>query len=281
MGFSGLKDEGSGSGRRCRAGYVGVGRKLVAMSLNTLASGQAEAKAMRIREALSMTRAATLSSRRRRVANSAAASAVALGMACWMRHIAGELRLVALDQVLGLAARAVERVVDMLGRSVLKRGNDIADVHTQRAGLDPGDDAAPTLPAFGAVAGLGIVAQDGVLALSALDRAGIGGRDDDRIGTQRGVGWQAEHVIDAVRLAERHDLGPPIVPVTTDGDVGIGPVPADMAHQAPDVAGSFGARRRLAGPQQHRHRAAGRSVVDVDRQEAARRQLRWPVERRL
>ena len=43
-----------------------------------------------------------------------------------------------------------------------------------RAGLDPGDDAAMAVPTLGAVAGLGIVALDGVLALSALDRAGIG-----------------------------------------------------------------------------------------------------------
>jgi hypothetical protein len=32
--------------------------------------------------------------------------------------IAGELRLVALDQVLGLTTRAVERVIDVLGRSL-------------------------------------------------------------------------------------------------------------------------------------------------------------------
>jgi hypothetical protein len=39
-----------------------------------------------MREAVSMTRAATLRSRRRNVANSAVASAVALGISCWMRH---------------------------------------------------------------------------------------------------------------------------------------------------------------------------------------------------
>jgi hypothetical protein len=44
---------------------------------------------------------------------------------------------------------------------------------------------------------------------------------------------------------------------------------ADMTHQAPDVAGSFGARRCLAGAQQHGHRTAGRGLVDMDRQEAA------------
>ncbi len=107
------------------------------------------------------------------------------------------------------------------------------------------------------------------MALSPLDRAGIGDGDNDRIGPQRGVGRQAEYVTDPGRLAERHDLGPTVVPVSADGDVGIGPVLADMTHQAPDVAGTFGTRRRLAGAQQHRDRTAGRSVVDVDRQKAA------------
>lgn len=42
-----------------------------------------------------------------------------------------------------------------------------------------------------------------------------------------------------------------------------------MAHQTPDVPCRLLARRRLARAQQHRHRTAGRGVVDMDRQEAA------------
>ena len=86
MGFSRLMDEGSGFRRHCRTGYVGAGRRLVAMALKTPASGQADAKARRIREEVSMTRAATLSSRRCSVENSAVASAVVVGIACWTRH---------------------------------------------------------------------------------------------------------------------------------------------------------------------------------------------------
>jgi hypothetical protein len=81
--------------------------------------------------------------------------------------IAGQLGLVALDQVFGLAAHR-ERVVNVLGRAFCQRGDDIADVHAQRAGLNPGDDAALALPAFGAVAGLDIVAQDRMLGLARL-----------------------------------------------------------------------------------------------------------------
>ena len=83
------------------------------------------------------------------------------------------------------------------------------------------------------------------------------------------IGRQAQDVVDAVGLAEGHDLGPAIVPVAADGDVRRGPVATDLAHQAPDMAGRLGARGRLAGAQQHRHRAAGRGIVNVDRQETA------------
>ena len=75
----------------------------------------------------------------------------------------------ALDQVFGLAARAVKRVVDMLGRAFGQRGDDVADIHAQRAGLDPGDDAALAGPALCAVVRLGIVAQDRILGRGPLD----------------------------------------------------------------------------------------------------------------
>src|SRR3546814_1310069 len=50
-------------------GYVGAGFSRRTRARNRSASGQAEAKAMRMRLALSTTRAATLSSRRRKVVN--------------------------------------------------------------------------------------------------------------------------------------------------------------------------------------------------------------------
>ena len=70
---------------------------------------------------------------------------------------------------------------------------------------------------------------------------------------QGAIGRQAQDVVDAVGLAEGHDLGPAIAPVAAEGDVRCGPYPADLAHQTPDMAGRLGARRRLAGAQQHRH----------------------------
>jgi hypothetical protein len=57
--------------------------------------------------------------------------------------------------------------------------------------------------------------------------------------------------------------------VAAQDDAGIGPALFDTPVQPADMAGDLGARRRLAGAEQHRHRPPGRGVVDVERQEAA------------
>ena len=151
---------------------------------NRSASGQAAAKARRTRLAVSMTRAAILISRSRKVANSALARSRGFGngvadgehqpISGGVQHeadligdggtagraIGSELRLVQLDQVLGLAARAIEAVVDPFGRAVLEVGDDEADVEAERRGFDAGDGAPLAVPGFGLVARLGIAAHD-------------------------------------------------------------------------------------------------------------------------
>ena len=52
--------------------------------------------------------------------------------------------------------------------------------------------------------------------------------------------------------------------------MGVRPVAADAAIKSAQISGRLPARGRLARPQDHRHRAAGGDVVDVDWQEAAR-----------
>ena len=49
----------------------------------------------------------------------------------------------------------------------------------------------------------------------------------------------------------------------------LGPVLADAFDQPPQQGADFLARWRLAGAQNHGHRASGRGVIDVDRQKAA------------
>ena len=97
---------------------------------------------------------------------------------------------------------------------------------------------------------------------------------------------QTEDVIDAVFLAPRHGLGAAVVGIAAHGDAGRGPMAADAPDQMPQNGADLDARRRLAGPQQHRHRLAAFHVVDVDGQEAAgvvmgveQRQLLTPVHR--
>src|SRR5690242_18342390 len=60
--------------------------------------------------------------------------------------IRGELSLVQLDQVLGLAAGAINRLVNMLGRSGLETGDDEADIEPLLCGLDPGAGATVLVP---------------------------------------------------------------------------------------------------------------------------------------
>ncbi len=69
--------------------------------------------------------------------------------------IGGELSLVQLDQVLGLTSGAVERVVDMLGRSGLDAGHDEAYVEALGGRLDPGTGTPIGVPGFRPVACLG------------------------------------------------------------------------------------------------------------------------------
>ena len=57
--------------------------------------------------------------------------------------------------------------------------------------------------------------------------------------------------------------------IATDGQPRGRPMAADAAHQTTQMAADFVSRWCLAGPQQHRHRARGGGLVDMDRQEAA------------
>src|SRR5665647_1704657 len=57
------------------------------------------------------------------------------------RAIGGELCLMQLDQILGLAARAIQAVVDPFGRADIEAGDDEADVESEHRRLNPGDGA--------------------------------------------------------------------------------------------------------------------------------------------
>src|SRR5437588_3087239 len=82
--------------------------------------------------------------------------------------VGGKLGLVQLDQVLGLAARAIEAVVDPLGGADAQVGDDIANIEPLLRGFDAGDDAPVAIPRACTVGGLGIAAYHRLV----VDRSG-------------------------------------------------------------------------------------------------------------
>ena len=84
-------------------------------------------------------------------------------------------------------------------------------------------------------------------------------------GVQHRIPRQSEDVVDTVRLAPRHGLGPAVMAVAPEGEPGARPVPADTAGQMLQKGADLDPRGRLAGAQENRHRPAALDVVDVDR----------------
>ena len=183
------------------------------------------------------------------------------------RAIGGELCLMQLDQVLGLAAREIQAVVDSLGRADIEARDDEADVEAQHRRLNTGDGAPFAVPGLCLMARLGVAAQNRQV-LDGASRADIVGDLVNFSGEWLGAG-QAEDVVDAVVLAPRHCLRPGIVPIATERNARLVPTRADMPYQAAQMGAHLVAARRLAGPQHDRHGSALLRVVDVDRQEAA------------
>lgn len=185
------------------------------------------------------------------------------------------LRLMLLNQVLGLPAGTIDGVVNVLGVTGFQRGDNVADVdatpeHILLVALlrfNPRHNAALSGPGFGGVAGFGIPAQNGKLSLGTARADIVRFRINQPI--EYSVASKAEDVIDAVILTPRHGFVATIMTVTADGDAGAGPMPPNAFDQAPQPAANFHARRRFAGPQDHGDRASCRGVVNVDRQKAA------------
>ena len=172
-----------------------------------------------------------------------------------------------LDEVLGLAAGAVDPFVEM-ARPARERGDDVAGVEAAGRRLQPGDDAAFPAPRAGGVIEAGEAAHPVGAGLGAAHLEIVGDIVCETV--QGAIARQAEDVVDAVLLAPCHGLGPAVVAVPPEGEPGARPVPADAPHQMLEEGADLGARRRLAGAQENRHRLAALHMVDVHRQEAPR-----------
>src|SRR5208283_1866269 len=163
--------------------------------------------------------------------------------------IGRELCLVLLDQVLGLPACAVERLINVLGIVVLQGGDDVADIDASAqhvvgvagAGLDPGHDPPLLVPRLGGVACLGKAAQNLGLVYGPAHPDIVGGGFDQAV--EHNIAGEPENVVDAVVLAPRHHLFAAVMAVATDSDAGVGPVPADAPDQATEKLADLHTRR--------------------------------------
>jgi len=146
------------------------------------------------------------------------------------------LRLVLLDEVFGLPACAVDRLIKVLGIAPLQRGDDVANVDASAqhvilvAGtrLDPGHDTPLLIPRLGRVAFLGKATQHLGLALRSPHPDIIGNRLDKTI--EHNIAGEPKNVVDAVVLAPRHRLRAAVVAIAAQDDVGLGPVPANAVQ---------------------------------------------------
>src|SRR5215204_3381295 len=139
---------------------------------------------------------------------------------------------VQLDQVLGLAAGAIKVGIKPFGRPARDVGDDVANVETEPRRLDAGCDAALPRPGLSRAV---VSAKPRTASLSSIARSTriVGELVDLRRESLRA--GEAEDVIDAVRLTPVHDLRPTIVSVPADGD----------ASRRSNGGESPGARRRI------------------------------------
>src|SRR6201997_5118075 len=111
--------------------------------------------------------------------------------------IGGEVVLPRLDVVFGLAAGAVEPLVNVLGAAAFKVGDDKADVGARGPRFDAGDDALDPAPAPGGIVELHEAAPLAAARrqLEAFGRAFLQRHD---VPAKSPIGGQATEPIDAV-----------------------------------------------------------------------------------
>lgn len=145
--------------------------------------------------------------------------------------------LVCLDQVLHLAPRAIEPLVERPGFAV-EIGDDEAGVAAFGGDFEAGGDPALPTPAACPVAQVGVAPE---LAWVASARSRLHRRRGP-LGDHRGerlVGDEAEDVADVVVLAPVQDLGPALVAIATQHDADPWPVAADAPDDVPEDEACF------------------------------------------
>src|SRR6201997_5300678 len=160
-----------------------------------------------------------------------------------------------LDMVFGLAAPAIDILVEPASVAFAQIGDDEAGVRSFRARFDAGDDPLDPAPALRAV--------EDLLETTKLAVSGRGfearlyaGFETFDMPAQRRSRRDAEDVIEAARPTPVENLGAAIMAVGPQQDLSVGPVGADGAHEAAEEGFDLLAARPLGGTKYGRDEAA-------------------------
>src|SRR5271169_5747621 len=133
--------------------------------------------------------------------------------------------------IFGLAAPAIDILVERAGAAFAQIGDDKARVGPLRANFDAGDDPLDAAPALGAVEELLEAAELAVPRRGLESRLRVGFETLDMAAQRRGR-RDAEDVIEAARPTPVENLGTAIMAVGAQQDLGVRPIGADRAQQA-------------------------------------------------
>ena len=142
-----------------------------------------------------------------------------------------------------------EPLVQGAAVAVAEVGDDEAAVDAVAAGLDAGDDAADPAPGLGGVEEF-LEAADLAFARIGLEARRGAFLETGDMPPDRAVGGEAEHVVEAVRLAPVHDVRAGVMAVGTNEDRDLGPMAADRPHQATQKRPDLDALRPLRRAQE-------------------------------
>ena len=148
--------------------------------------------------------------------------------------------------VFGLAAPAIDILVEPASVAFAQIGDDEAGVRSFRARFDAGDDPLDPAPALRAIEKFLETTKLAVPRRGLESRLRAGFETFDMVAQCRG--WRdAEDVVEAARATPIENLGTAIMAVGPQQDLGVRPVSADRAHKAPQEGLDLLAARPLGG----------------------------------
>src|SRR5271166_3892595 len=156
------------------------------------------------------------------------------------------MRLPGFDVVFGLAASAIEVFVKRAGIALAQIGDDEAGIGSFLADFDASDDPLDAAPTVRAIEEL-LETTKLAVARGGLESRLRAGFETFDLTTQRRGRRDAEDVVEAAGATPIENLGAAIMAVGPQQDLGVRPVSADRAQQAPQEGLDLLAARSLGG----------------------------------